>query len=126
MLSLSRVSEYTVSIEDRLIILFTSRISWKHTFDSMTLGFGEGDQPMSLRQQRRLQPRQAAATSQIGAAPSTAGGSAASSSYTFPAAPSSTPANINVTKDVSFSYINTTILPPALSLGDLSSNHLAL
>jgi len=105
-----------VHVKDQVIILSTARVPWKHTFDSMTLDFGGDDNTLRLKPRRHgdLQPRQAAVTS------STAGGSAASTSFAYPAAPSSTATNINAIDNFKHSYINTAILPPDPSLGSIS------
>lgn len=99
-------------IRDRVIILKASRVPWKHTFDSMTLDFGESEESLNPRRHGELRPRQAAS--------STAGGSAASTSIVYPAAPTSTAAIINDTDSFSHSYMNTAILPPDQSLGQVS------
>ncbi len=104
--------------EDQVIVLSTDRLSWKHTFQSLTLNFGESENILGLkpRQHGGLRPRQAAATS------AAAGGSAASTSYAYPTPPSSAATSINVVDNIKGSYINTPILPPDPSLGQISAS----
>ncbi len=109
-----RVTESAVNVESRIIILTASRIPWKHTFDSWTLDFGESNEQLHPRQHAELRPRQAAASS------SAASSAAATTSIDYPAAPSSTATSLNVTGNVDHSYIDTMILPPDQSLGQLS------
>ena len=102
----SRVSEAAVHIKDRLIILSTSRIPWKHTFESMTLDFGDATECLTPRRHDNLRPRQAAATS----------AAASSTTDAYPAAPTSTPKQSNVTASFNLSLIDKAILPPDPSL----------
>lgn len=78
----------------------------------MKLDFGESEEHFELRRHRRLQPRGGAAT--------TSGAAAASTSVDYPAAPTSTPANHNATANINKQYLDTAILPPDSSLGQLT------
>lgn len=102
-----RVSETAVHLEDRLIILSTSRVPWKHTFNAMTLDFGENNDDLKPRRHGELRPRQAATTSAA---------AASSSTRTYPSAPTSTPNESNVTASFNGSLIDKAILPPDSSL----------
>ena len=77
----------------------------------MTLDFGKSDDEFKLRQHRKLEPRQAVATSS----------GAASSSVAYPAAPSSTPSSWNSSTEFYKEWLDTSILPPDTSLGKLSA-----
>lgn len=105
-----RVSEAALDLDNHVIVLSITRVLWKDTFDSMTLNFGKSDEEFVLRQHGRLQSRQAAGTSSV----------AATSSVTYPTAPSSTPSNWNSSATFSKQWLDTSILPPDPSLGKLS------
>ena len=113
-----RVSETIVDFENNAIVLTTTRVPWRHTFDSLKLDFGESRERLHPRHQGGLlRPRQLAAST------TTASGASASSSSTsiaYPSAPSATATSVNVTKDFSASYIDKAILPPDSSFGQVS------
>ena len=79
----------------------------------MKLDFGESEEHFELRRHRRLQPRQAPATN--------SGAAAASTSVDYPVAPTSTPASHNATANINKQYLDTSILPPDSSLGQITA-----
>ncbi|KAL9130521.1 MAG: hypothetical protein Q9175_007004, partial [Cornicularia normoerica] len=104
------VSEAALDLEKLVIILSITRVPWKSTFNSMTLDFGKSDDDFVLRQHGRLETRQAAVTTSV----------AAPSSVAYPAAPSSTPTNWSASASFNKQWLDTSILPPDPSFGQLS------
>ena len=111
----TRVSEALVNFEDLEIILSTSPVSWRQTFNSMRLDFGESNLQLDPRQHGEIRPRQAAASSTMNAA-----ASSTSTSIAYPATPTSTATSVNVTENIGASYIDKAIVPPDSSLGPVS------
>lgn len=101
-----------MDLEGHFIVLSVSKVPWKSTFNSMKVDFGESDEDFDLRRHRRLQPRQATGT--------TSGAAAASTSVHYPAAPTFTPTSHNATANINKQYLDTSILPPDSSLGQLT------
>ena len=102
--------EVTQDPDSHVIVLSITRVPWKSTFHSMTLDFGKSDDEFVLRRHKPLIPRQAAVTSSA----------AATSSIAYPAAPSSTPNNLNASAHFNPQWLDKSILPPDPSLGKLS------
>ena len=101
-----------MDLKGHFIVLAVSKVPWKSTFNSMKVDFGESDEGFELRRHRRLQPRQATST--------TSSAAAASTSVHYPAAPTFTPAGHNATANINKQYLDTSILPPDSSLGQLT------
>ena len=107
-----RVSEISLDLKEQFIVLSVSNVPWKSAFNSMKVDFGASDDDFELRRHGILQPRQAAGT--------TSGAAAASTSVHYPAAPTFTPTSHNATANINKQYLDTSILPPDSSLGQLT------
>ena len=107
-----RVSEISLYLGERLIVLSVSKVSWQSTFNSMQLEFGESKENFELLRHHRLQSRQAATT--------VSGTSTVSTSVNYPAAPTFTPADHSATANINKQYLDTSILPPDTSFGQLT------
>ena len=114
-------------------MLTASRMPWQHTFSFLTLDFGESEEQLNPRRHTEIRPRQAAGTVAAGlgavgtgdaipaaAASSTVMGSTTSTSVAYPATPSATATDVNVTANIGKSFIDKAILPPDPSFGEIS------
>jgi hypothetical protein len=139
-----RVSEASLHLQERLIILSVNRVPWKDTFNSMKVDFGESKDNFELRRHPRLEAREVATSSLpvssassthsassihsapsmssalSVSAPSSAGTATASTTIIYPLAPTSTPKAFNATANISKQFIDTSILPADTSLGQVS------
>ena len=103
-----------MDLKERLILLSVSRVPWKSTFNAMKLDFGGSEEHFELRRHQRLQPRQATAT--------TSGAAAVSTSVDYPPAPTFTPTSHNAPANINKQYLDTSILPPDSSLGQITAS----
>ena len=103
-----------MNLKERLIVLSVSRVPWSSKVNTMKVDFGESTEHFELRRHRSLQPRQATAA--------TSGAAAASTSVDYPPAPTYTPTSHNATANINKQYLDTSILPPDSSLGQITAS----
>ncbi|KAL8705514.1 MAG: hypothetical protein Q9201_001389 [Fulgogasparrea decipioides] len=104
------VSTVSATSDDLNIVLSVSRVSWKSAIQTIKIDVGKSKERYRIRKQGEVQKRQmpSSAEASIVATPG-----AAASTVAFPVPPSSTPTATSAHKDVSFSYADTPLLPPA-------------
>ncbi|KAL8729501.1 MAG: hypothetical protein Q9181_004982, partial [Wetmoreana brouardii] len=104
------VSTVSGTSDDLNVVLSVSRVSWKSAIQTINIDFGKSGESYRIRKQGEVHKRQMPSSAE---ASIVATSGAAASTVAFPVPPSSTPTATSAHKDVSFSYTETPLLPPA-------------
>ncbi len=104
-----RVSTVSLHEESNTILLSATRKSWDETFRKVGVSFGESTKTFDLRRHGELRKRQDNTPSQPTSTRATTAPSGAAS--WFPDTPTESPANYNVSDDLSIELIDRPILP---------------
>ncbi len=113
---LCRVSKLEVHDEGHILVLSVTRLAWKDAVHSIQVDFGSSDDYYELRQEHKIERRQATTTSTpTVTAPTT------SVAYPTPTSSGPPPQMPNVNAKINSQWTDTAILPPDNVLGQLMS-----
>ncbi|KAL9000637.1 MAG: hypothetical protein Q9169_000673 [Polycauliona sp. 2 TL-2023] len=94
------------------VVLSVSRVPWKKAIQTIRVDFAKSEENYSIPRQRVIGKRQASSSSEAVVVAATATTSS-TIAIAFPAPPTTTPTATSAHQDLSFSYVDTPILPPA-------------
>ena len=114
--SVSAVSD--TGMRDFDLVLSVSPVPWKKSIQTIRVDFAKSEESYSVSGQGVIGKRQALSSTEVvvvAATPTTS----SSIAIAFPSPPTVSPTATSAHKDLSFSYIDTPILPPAFPEGSI-------